>query len=594
MADGPHTGTVVSGDCEAANNELLRETPKYHKVITRMAMLENPWRSVFKRRSWEDGPANNQALIFRSADIDDNPSRWVRSDQCNGRSCDWSYETVKIGQELRSSCLVRTGFETEFVCLEELRDKVARARIANGHLQSLSRNVRIADRDWTKYAFKEVSVHWVARPGYPSEIGDYPQGQYPTSMLTPRMLRDVYSRLRSNDAGDSPAGMINNAPLLQMIIGDEMYEDLIHIDPDYKQIILEANPSQLLNPIGGGTTRVGNFVASTIRYPNRYKVDQITGELVQVQPRITVSEGKKGEYSIDNPEYVDPTQAPYEEVYFPNSMSLEILVPNAIAQIGPMTFKPQNYTGMPYWNNVQDNDCNKDGNKGQFRAKLEQASLPMYADRGGVILVERLHRDSFIKGAFLSNYTTPTAPESIKVETPNGCVQGVDDNTLLINLTEALPAGWTQATVKFGDRSTKLATITGQFAVAGQPHRYGFEFAEAVTCGCCGGPIEILEVVSGAVPADPADATCECPAEDPTPLACSSATPAAGFTSALQVDVAGLGVVAGDDVSVNFGDVVGTRIGSVQSYADPTLVVEFTGVAVSCTSGDGVLSVEAV
>jgi hypothetical protein len=594
MSDGPHTGTVLDGDCTAANNELLRETPKYHQVITRLSKLENPWRTLFTRSSWEDGPASNTALIFRTADIDDDPSRWVRSDNCEGRSCDWSYEPVKIGQELRQACLVRTGFETDMVCLEELRDKVARQRIASGHLNSLARNVRIADRDWTKHAFKEVSQHIVAKPGYPSDLGGYAKGQYPASMVTPRMLRDIYSILRGNDAGDSPQGMIGNAPLLPMIIGDELYEDLKYIDPEFKSIILEVDAKSLLNPVGGESTRIGNFLPGTIQYPNRYSIDVVTGELVQSQPRITISEGKKGEYSIDNPDYINPLTSPFEEIYFPNKKSLEIKVPKGIAGIGPMSFRAQDYTGAPEWVNVRDNDCNKDGTKGQFRAKLEQAALPLYSDRGCVLLVERLHRDSFIKGCFLSNYSAPTLPDSVSVDSPNGCVQGANDTSLYISLVSAIT--WTDVNVKFGDHSIKKATNAGAAAVAGQPHRYLFTFDEDVTCGCCGGPVEILEYLSDAVPADADEVdACACiTGDDPVALVCANIAPGVGFVSALQVDVAGLGVIAGDDVSVDFGENVGVRTGEVVTYVDPTLVVAFTGIAVTCESGAGVISVVAL
>ena len=294
----------------------------------------------------------------------------------------------------------------------------------------------------------------------------------------------------------------------------------------------------------------------------------------------------KGFTPEENPEWESVDGAPYEEIYFPSMKSGEIYVPNGLANIGPMKFKAQNYTGMPYWENIRDNDCNPDGTKGRFKAKLEQSYLAQYAKFGFTLLVQRPKPEGEFATGFdaLTTYsaTEPTHWES----TVGGVTQGPSDQELYVNPVVALPGGTTSVIVVNRD-DRKTATVTAA-ATTEQPNRVLLTFTVDVTPGCAGG-MQYLTTVDGvaAVPAE-ADEDCGCPV-DPVALVCVAAVPTGSYDSAVTVTHPGHGAVVTDIATVDLGTIKVN--GVVTDVTVDDITIEFTGISVSCTSGQGVLGV---
>ena len=290
---------------QVSQNELLRETPRYHTAMSRKARVTDEWRNIFKRLPWSDGPPNRQSVIFRGQILNHDPSRWTNSDECHGRSCDWSYEEVKIGQERREAWLVRTGFQSPFVCLEELRDKFERTRIAAAHLDTLGTNTMVANRDWTREAFFRNSPAYIATAGYPEAFGRYKPGYFPSSTVTPGMLRTLYSKKKNVGANEAPDGRGPNGEFLhRMLISEQMYNNLLHIDPLFKDMLLELDPGALNESLkinGTNGKRIGNFIPRIIENPRRFKWDPEVQDFVYVNQYIDIDRGDEGVYSRREP-----------------------------------------------------------------------------------------------------------------------------------------------------------------------------------------------------------------------------------------------------------------------------------------------------
>lgn len=577
---------------QVAENELIREVPKFHSTITRMAETADEWRNLFKRRPWPDGPAAHQAITFRNQILNHNPGRWVNSDECHGRSCDWSYEEVKIGQQRQEACLVRTGFQSPFVCLEQLRDKHARLTIARAHLQNLGANTVIANRDWTREAFFKNSPTFIATDGYPTANGRYKPGHVPRSTITPGIFREMYRRKKAKGANMHADGRGPNGEFLhRVLISEELMEHIFHVNPEFTDHILELDPGKLnaaLLKSGSMGKRIGNFLPKIIENPRRYKWDPALLDWVEVPQWIDHDLGDQGVYSEENPEWTSVEGAPYEELYFPNSMSGYILVPTELPNIGPMRFAPQNYTGIPYWENIRDNDCNPDGNQGRFKTKLESAYMPQFNDMGFTLLVQRAKPVGEFATGFdaLAAYTSG---EPVHWEAKiNGVYQGATNKLLYVNLLTDLPGGTTDV-IAVGRDGRKAATVAAA-PVDDQPYRYLLTFVDDVKPGCCGGLDYLTSAdLPAAVPATPDD-ECACP-DDVATLTCVSATPSSGYDSAITVTQPGHGASVNDEATVDIGTPGVLYHGIVTGESGDDVTIEFVGVTITCASGKGIIGV---
>ena len=545
-----HEQSRLCGADLETSNELVRELPKFNKVIHEDLRRSNSWGVFFPQQKWEDGAAVKRVIVFHETELPDDYSTWQRSDSCGGRSCKWEYQNVRIGQSEHTATLVRNGLRTDNICLEQLRDKFQRKRIVSANLNNFRANANLLLGRHAKWSHAYTATNLVAAPGFPSAAGAVPSGAVPESVLTLAIL-DVLAQEFKIDQSVPNSGMSDGYELFPMLLGSEMYQNLKHTDDSFKEALFEVSPGEfndgVLNDEGSKRSRYGNFVPCIVREPDRFEMNWQTGELELVQPKVTVDLGARGEKSIVNPAW---QRAEFEAVDFPSRMAGEIHVTMAIGAIGDYKFSPQNYTMQPMWTRCPEN---VEGNEGFIRGKAERAFVPCYPHYSQRLIVQRPGHDPGRLFQAVPGFA-PRHPEQICVLV-TGCCQGDSDTELVLTFNGPLPAGFTDGTgllLKRQGSPDVNVTVTAHVPLSTCEHRYKVTSDGCpLDCGCgekaslCA-PMEPVEICP-----DLGDCGCgPCGGKDPIEGVADAKGVPDGYASCLVIPGAGADGADGDAVIV--------------------------------------------
>ncbi len=588
---------LTPSQCVEFEQKLSRslQTRKSLREFEGAMMTENIFKRMAEKGTYMNGAPPSWILIRHEMLDDDPENQWIRAEEdCEG-TCAWPEQMIDVGEERQDAFEVKTSIRTPDFCIEKFVDLYEARTRAKAYRDALVSNASWLEFSKMRDAFGKMSDSMVATQDLPYERGRFPRIPA-TSTLTPEILRSAYRHLRVNEANRSPAGKQQGAALHSMLISGDAYEAIFCLEGKFNDMIIEVSPGDLnMAIVAEGTgKRIGNFIPEIIDEPRRFDWDPTIGDYRQIQPRISKPGFAGGKKSHPNPAYESIRTAPYEEVIFPNKESMRILTPETEMLGSGFDFDRQNYTAVPRWSNIL-TDCNKRGNQGHMFADIQFAISPKFNNRGLRLMIQRFEDpNKLVEGNSYKPGDNNTVKESTRHELADcaGCSQGPDDTSLYLTFAEALPSGVTDYNVVFDYETIKPATLEMAAPIASAANRYLFRFEEDISCACCGKLTYLTEVCTPEIgakqcPADP----CEDCGPNPDALTCGPATVPAGKASAININQAGLTVVPGDEVTVDFGSV--QIVGEVVSYADPALHVAFNQI-VSCETGTGVASVTAI
>jgi hypothetical protein len=215
--------------------------------------------------------------------------------------------------------------------------------------------------------------------------GPLPQ---PAWQLSQDQLDELRVQLIRDGAGHNALGKENGTPVLGLITSPETSRQLLRNNPDLRQDIRYATPSELIAPLGVERSFQGFYHMIDLEVP-RYTFTG--GAYVQQYPFVKQST-TNGYTWVPNSAY---NTAPYEAAFIFHPDVYE----EAVQQVGPnipgaaFDDYPYYYSGQFFWLNIRDAANNPLGKIGRWLAVFNNGTRPIAPYLGKVIVHKRCASD---------------------------------------------------------------------------------------------------------------------------------------------------------------------------------------------------------
>lgn len=318
-------------------------------------------------------------------------------------------EKVAGGETLRPVSMQHKAVETNDYCIENIRD----SNQFSEFLKNRSRNLAeitawvLTGRYISEY--RRLSGHHITalQSGAVDDDTEYDVTTPPNAPLSQGLLDDIRTDM-IREAGDEPfmTDSSNGAPVLPLLIGDEMSRQLIRNNEDLRQDVRYAYMGsganspllQAMNNLMAGRRAYGGWTHFILRYPPRYNISG--GNLVRVEPFLPETNATRGKKRPVNSQYKN---AQFEEVIPYSEDVMKILERGRITNPAPgWNFAPVDMTGTFRWVNEYHRDCNPDRTKGFWRAVFKNAAMPLHPELGYTILVQRCNNAASVESCYES------------------------------------------------------------------------------------------------------------------------------------------------------------------------------------------------
>jgi hypothetical protein len=391
--------TDIATECAAVDDSLLVETGRIIPgLVLRKAVAMEPIIALVNKTkgTWTDGigttvqVATSERMLTATSE-----ETWEEVTDAED-ACLPPVEKVHGGETLRPVSLGHKAVETDDYCIEGIRT----TNQYNLFLANRTRNLaEITSRVLTgRYVseYRRLAGHHITAllAGPVDDDTDYDVSTPPDAPISVGLLDEIRSEMLT-EAGDEPfmSDSANGAPVLPLLIGDQLSRQLIRSDPELRQDIRFAYEGegansplvQAMNTLMAGRRAYAGWAHFILRYPPRWNISG--GNLVRVEPFLPETAATKGVKRPINPLY---NVAGYEEVIPYSEDVMKILEMQRITNAAPgWTFNAVDMTGTFRWVNEWHRDCNPDKNKGFFRAVFKNAAMPLHPELGYTILVQR-------------------------------------------------------------------------------------------------------------------------------------------------------------------------------------------------------------
>ena len=378
--------------CQDLNSYFQSEANRLSSDTMYRNWATSPWdtEEIVPKTRWPDGmgatpnflvfersmPLSN-AITFQTYGFNDGGSG------DGGGSCSPPTVTVYQASTRRTMSLKKAAVQSESICIEDGRMAWEIVQQGSHILRNLQNNSKYAWSVQRKTEFTSVcSNKAVADSSMTTSSSAFGTGTIGT--INREMLDYWYDRLvadgahQNNGLGTNEYGQ----PVLPLILSREAQATLVNNETTLNNIRWSNNANdRLLGPRGSFVNLEGFKHKIDIQAP---RWNLVGGAWVNVPFYLPASAA--GDDAEVNPDYYT---AQYEDLFIASNQVVKFAIPGASLQAGPMKFKPQDYLGNFEWRNIQDNDCNKDGNIGYFRGILGYGAQPGIPEYGAVIRFRR-------------------------------------------------------------------------------------------------------------------------------------------------------------------------------------------------------------
>lgn len=365
---------------------LTTESGRIGPDIYERTLNTSPYLKLVKQGVWPDEMGNSikvttyeRSLPLQANAVDYRPQTWATvSDNTGGSSGNCSPVANKVGwaQSTKSYSIEQTSIESPDICVNDLRSAVNRKAQLSAVLRILTENTKYIWVERFRNEYTRLAEHKVVcAPSLAS--GDCPEGTvvFPavaaTTQLTPNLMKRFYQKLNRDGAGDMAVDRKDNRPLYIAILSSEASENLLLLDPDFRQDVrYSGKVNDLLAPLGVERSYKGFFHLIDDFAP---RWNLTNGVWVRVYPYVG-SAAETGNKVGINPLYETAT---HEDTILFHPMVFTNLTPKPITAPGAgMAFDAVNYRGDFKWLNIQDRTDNPDKTIGFFRGVFQTASEP--------------------------------------------------------------------------------------------------------------------------------------------------------------------------------------------------------------------------
>jgi len=399
--------------CATVNDLFQRETNRFSVDVHERYSVDGPWGRLVRVGKFPQGMGTTLTEVtiervlsgsFENSWTNVGTNAALPASGTQGVGCVPAPTALNFGQTQRVWQLQTTSYETPCICLDDLKTSFQiESQIAKTVQQLTQLTKTVLDnrrrseylRQVTKYvAGSNTQYTGTTAPSstagdtnlnYANAGGVIPQ---PAFQLSQDQLDELRVQLIRDGAGHNALGKENGTPVLGLITSPETSRQLLRNNPDLRQDIRYATPSELIAPLGVERSFQGYYHMIDLEVP-RYTYTG--GAYVQQYPFVQ-SSTTNGYQWTPNPAY---NTAPYEAAFIFHPDVYE----EAVQQVGPnipgaaFDDYPYYYSGQFFWLNIRDAVNNPLGKIGRWLAVFNNGTRPIAPYLGAVIVHKRCASD---------------------------------------------------------------------------------------------------------------------------------------------------------------------------------------------------------
>jgi len=382
--------------CTDINNFLQSEANRLINAPTQRYWALSPWDSnrFVAKTTWPNNMGAepnvlrynrsmplNTPITFETVGFNEGPN--LGNGTCSPPTAIIVQSTSRYSMQLKQAAV-----ESERFCVNDARMAYNTAQQASYALKNLNQNVKNSwrvqrQREFTDMVANKVVADTSMTPNATSFATGVTIGQ-----LNRQMLDYWYDRLVADGTYENNTLSTDEfgQPVLPIVLSREAQATLVNNDQTLNNIRWnrEAVP-KLIGPRGSFVFLEGFKHWIDIQAP---RWNLVGGTWVEVPFYLPVANA--GDQSEVNPAYYT---ADYEDLFILHPDVVKFAIPSSAIPSGPLKFNAVDYMGDFKWLNILDNDCNKDGTTGYFRALMSYAAQPGNPQAGVVIRFRRCPED---------------------------------------------------------------------------------------------------------------------------------------------------------------------------------------------------------
>lgn len=384
---------MALADCVTISQELAQESGRYASKFYKTHFADSIWVGAVPQEPWTDELGFTPVTLVRERSIAPTRAAWTAITSAN--SCDPPIDVVPNAWTNVSFSRYQKEFQSDWLCVNELRASVQAAQQIDMMLQNLEENIvrewMLQTRDWY---FQNCGHKICVLNGDPESnsigAGSTFPAVRPASALTKGVLDRSYLRMtRDGGAKDGGAwGYAQGAPIFPVIASPEAIDGIIKLNTDIRQDVRWSDrANELLGPLGMFKT-YGNYVFIPDLMPMRFNWTGSGFVRVAEYTPTPASVGNSAELSTA---YLN---AEFEVSFMFNPLVYHKLIPAPAFSAGAAKFPAANYLGEITFINEYDLQCNHLRNKGYFLGLLSAAPKPIQTRYGYAFLHLRCGTDN--------------------------------------------------------------------------------------------------------------------------------------------------------------------------------------------------------
>jgi hypothetical protein len=380
--------------CPEVSDWFARETGRFNIDIHDKRIMSDPWYRLTRRGVFPLGMGTTLteitvARILTSSVEND----WVDVATSNANlanGCVPAPNDLQFGNIRRTWNLQTKSYRTPCLCLDDLKTSFQITSQVEKTVSELTRLTSWIDSNRQRSEFSRLTWKISMRPGLPNSANLDASLLPPSSGMSQDFLDVERLRLLRDGAWENASGMGPGGPVLNLIIDPEESQNIIRNNPDARQDIRFAMPSELVQPLGVERDYKGWYHVPDVYIPRLNYVQGLNNPWVYVLPfkQVTTTEGY---------DWV-PNEAYYTAQYgicYAHHMDVYEC---AIQQVGPdipdapFTDYAYYYTMQFFWLNII-SDLNPLGKIGRWLGISQSGSRPIHPEYGRTFIYRRCPLD---------------------------------------------------------------------------------------------------------------------------------------------------------------------------------------------------------
>jgi len=378
--------------CSTVNDLFLRESGRFSVDVWERYSVSSPWGRLVRVGQFPQGMGTSirEETIERilSGSFEDDWSVVGTSSGGNaGVGCVPSPTDLQFGQTIRSWQLNTKSYRTPCICLDDLKTSVHIEQQVAKTVRQLTMLTRTVLDNRRRFAYASMVDKMSCGTGTVSTVYNAIDATLPapTARLSQDLLDDVRQILIRNGAGENALGNEAGGPVLGLITSARTSRGLLRDNPDIRQDLRFANPSELVQPLGVTRSYCGFYHLDDPEIPRYdYIPDNPGGNPWVRRYPFVQSDTSNGKTWEPNPLY-DAAAYELSFIFHPD------VYEEAVQQVGPsipdapFLDYPHYYSGEFFWLNII-SDENPLGKLGRWMSIFQSGNRPIAPYLGKAIM----------------------------------------------------------------------------------------------------------------------------------------------------------------------------------------------------------------